>query len=1833
MDLNPSNQIAFITEDIRKKNEGLVLAPLSNMTKPKKSFLDVAIDTQTNLVDLQDYSDVKFTDAYERLSDGSYVAKYPSVSVYGGDQEQYFAEKQGTGDKWSNGLLKAGGTALTTLVGGTAGFVNGLVEFAKTGNFQSTYDNDFSKWLDDLNTKWRYELPNYYTQEEREAGFFDSFGSANFWANDVVGGAAFTVGAIGSEALWAWATGGSSLSTTTARLAPKVGKIGRWADDTIKAVNKTKEVMKAPIVNTATKKFANIDLPTGLATNLGKVGEFGHTLRFTMTSAGTEAGMEARHYMREMEDDFYQSYMELNNGQMPSVEEELEFRENLNKSANALYAFNMGVVGASNIAIMGKLFNIKSPISMPDKWANAKLFGVGTQRVDGKLVALTATKPQKMAKNIWGVAKSPIIEGLWEEGLQSVGSNTAKNWVEAGYNPEYTKETFGLGEAFINGFAETYGTKEGWKEVGIGMLIGLFTGTGVNLATGRGIAGEFKNAETEVTNRVNFDKYYSPKKVAEEIAYANRVQEASKNQEVAEAKGDFTSAELSRKSAAIAQLNFGYNLDYFEETVRDTSIAIENIDNESIMKEYGVTEQEAGALREKMVAEYQNTAKTFKKYRQFADYYVSTDMSKEGVSKEEAPLIKQAIAYELTLGSEAYKFSSEILETLKSKIAGGYSDVEITSAMDVDNILLTAKDEVKAEFEQKKKEIIEVSNKKKQLEQERDNLLKVILDESQEQRVSRLAKLNNVEVQLQELSTKSQELEREANATLASAELTNPFKEEKSQQYLTSEQIEKLDENLNKVAELADAFRGADPQKALEIEKLRLEYARSLGAFKRYADLARQLSDPKLGLRGRRNLITELRTDKTPSEITVETLEGLRDAVEILKEQKTRNTLIDLGEVETQTEEEATMKIETVEDLIKKLEKELEKTPPTITSKPQQSNTEAKKADIEKRRQEEKDNTGQKVVQRRLQDLREATSEKQIAQAIINIEKNVKSGAKITKEEQDFVNQKRQELKDKGFEIIDLTGKVWNVGMNLEVLDIKTLEEGTNLTQEEIDVLEKELENRKRKREKLKEKGLSEQEIDNQLEDTINIMTTVQPQLNKDGKMVQAAKVNALQIEVLKAEEILERSKKNPKNTQQVREDKINAKYDAELKALESEGTLEKPNPKYEELKAKIEKLKTPKSAKQTPLEAIKAIIKNNPYLLSYKGEGIPQRPTEQEIGEYYDLATRALSNENFDPQTIGFSGQLQLALTSDVLSAEELERLQELNQKMSDWQLYGGATNSEGLSINDIIEQQMLLEEDIAQEEVVDVMDEEFTEMINPEPTIVDGESIRLDTIVQVYSRVFVKAKKDAYEISNVGVQKFLDGLDIADEVTVTVDGKVNQVNRSEVGKYNTPSHSVTVTFRDGSTATISIEPGGVLKIEEFNKIIENSNYTIDRYTAGKQSGYSVLYQEGVQVESDFKVIDGKLSFTSEELYNMSEDERLTFQVNLNDPYNKKLLNSKKTDEEIAQQLNIYVVDSRGNIVGNLKANRDVTGTPEFLQVRAMASQMIKEETAEAVINLPFEVPISHLFLGVPNLEIEGNVYKTFEIDAKNVVTFGYTQGGDIVLNEKPTQKVRKDLVSKIMKRDGVPIIVFRQGEHLIAYPLTLKKTQKSLGGKVQEILDTFESPSRAVVEINKLLKSQGLSPKSYNIYYTDRDNQTLFNENGTLSDGIQRAISDLDNAMDFVTPQEWNSVEDVVNSANINVDLNNRPLNSPKPVLNFTEMIELKGDWYSEFKRTGEITEEKATEIANKALFGQLTAQEYDASDHPLVVEKMEEIEKMAQQKASKSKNNKQKPCKGKK
>ena len=98
-----------------------------------------------------------------------------------------------------------------------------MVEGLSDGNMSFVYNNDFSKWVDDVNTRMDYQLPNYKTVQERDMNFLQSMGTANFWADDFLGGMSFMLGTIGSEALWALATGGASIPMSAAKLSLKAG--------------------------------------------------------------------------------------------------------------------------------------------------------------------------------------------------------------------------------------------------------------------------------------------------------------------------------------------------------------------------------------------------------------------------------------------------------------------------------------------------------------------------------------------------------------------------------------------------------------------------------------------------------------------------------------------------------------------------------------------------------------------------------------------------------------------------------------------------------------------------------------------------------------------------------------------------------------------------------------------------------------------------------------------------------------------------------------------------------------------------------------------------------------------------------------------------------------------------------------------------------------------------------------------------------------------------------------------------------------------------------------------------------------------------------------------------------------------------------------------------------------------------------------------------------------------------------------------------------------------------------------------------------------------------
>ena len=875
-----NEELNFIVDDMRVSNYDKALSivtPLSEISGnlqitgalPKQDTIASLTMKEANKVKLNDYSDVKVSDVYRDYSDGSRIARYDTYSTVNLDQEEYAASKQTSGDLWARGLSNFGLKTINNAVGTIGGFAYGVIDAARTGSMQSLFDNKFMDYINDFDTYVGNTNAIYKSKADREATGLDYWTRGTTFADDVTSGLSFLTGAIGGEAVLAYATGGASLPSTMARIGTRLGQSSK----VLKTFNAARKLS-----NPASKVFATGRLETSLGINFGKAGELLNTARFVATSSGFESAFEANAFKKEMEEGYYTDFERLN-GRMPTIEEEKEFRRNLDIAADGVYKANFLITAPSNLLVVGKIFGVKNPLSVPNKWADSKLFGIGYKKVGEEFVETSANKLQKAIGKSYGFAKSMFVEGIWEEGMQSAVQNTGRNWVEAKYDPQYTKNGLSLMGSFSEGLSETYGTAEGWKEIQMGMLIGLLGGTAGNrIATGKWNP-DYSKAKAENKLIVDTRNTYSGTRIAEVMAYGNRVQQAQENSEKAEAAGDFTGQEMARKDAALSQLNFAHNLGYMEDAVSDTVTAIKNMDNETIMKEYGVDEKGAESLKESMVAEYKNTAETYKKNSDFAEYFINSRLSKEEKAElkgHDVTSIREALAYELTMGAEMDTFSSNILEAIKNKIGTTILGQDISDTLEIEHVLAKAGKDTKRQVEKKVSQITKLKSEMMSLDEEYKKLETTFYNStSEEQKKSLLGKMDAITSKKAQLEQERTNLAKETDILFNTAKLKNPFNKEGSSVIITAAKLEVLKEQSQAIKDLVSSYEKVSPQDALELQKLVEEYGKSLGAFQRYADLARQITDPKLGLRGKRNFISEIKRDKSPNEVTIEMIETL----------------------------------------------------------------------------------------------------------------------------------------------------------------------------------------------------------------------------------------------------------------------------------------------------------------------------------------------------------------------------------------------------------------------------------------------------------------------------------------------------------------------------------------------------------------------------------------------------------------------------------------------------------------------------------------------------------------------------------------------------------------------------------------------------------------------------------------------------------------------------------------------------------------------------------------------------------------------------------------------
>ena len=218
------------------------------------------------------------------------------------------------------------------------------------------------------------------------------------------------------------------------------------------------------------------------------------------------------------------------------------------------------------------------------------------------------------------------------------------------------------------------------------------------------------------------------------------------------------------------------------------------------------------------------------------------------------------------------------------------------------------------------------------------------------------------------------------------------------------------------------------------------------------------------------------------------------------------------------------------------------KTPTTITTDLEALKQTPEGKEIEEERKKALSNLGQKQLEQGFKNLSEAKNFKDEAAAIVSIEQNVSQGAILSEQQKNSLQKSKDKLKSEGYEINVLA----TVFQGTNSINQPTPYNNEILTKEQVSALEKHID-------KLEKRG---EEIDlNELPHPVS--RTIKPQINKDGKMVQASENVILVFDTIEqVKQAIETSKKEGYK-KLTAADKINVKSNAELKALKVKPTTE----------------------------------------------------------------------------------------------------------------------------------------------------------------------------------------------------------------------------------------------------------------------------------------------------------------------------------------------------------------------------------------------------------------------------------------------------------------------------------------------------------------------------------------------------------------------------------------------------------------------------------------------------------------------------------------------------
>lgn len=391
-------------------------------------------------------------------------------------------------DVLANGVGKMFGRAGTTFVSSLIGLPYGLFQAANQGRASALWNNDVTQGLANVDKWFEENLENYQSQEQQQDPHF-RFGDMNWWADNVISNAGFTLGAAASMAVGSGALGlmGRSLG-----LVNNIGKTTRGATNLLSALfSATGEGMiEARQGVEERNKLEMQRLEDSFAPEMQALElEFGEIESEYESNRGKNLvrGADGRMY-----DPAYETYRQrmadlsekrdILNQRLEAGRQQIE--ESGRQMGNKILLANQGLLTMGNLIQFSK-----GMVKSFDKARHAaetsskavKPFGVtaekmadGTYKIAGKNLGRTVA-----------ATKGILTEGSEEMNQQMIQASSGAAYNEQDVNDywkakldpdsyrETTKGLYTMGNILDRGFQESWGDVDQWEQFVIGGLTGM----------------------------------------------------------------------------------------------------------------------------------------------------------------------------------------------------------------------------------------------------------------------------------------------------------------------------------------------------------------------------------------------------------------------------------------------------------------------------------------------------------------------------------------------------------------------------------------------------------------------------------------------------------------------------------------------------------------------------------------------------------------------------------------------------------------------------------------------------------------------------------------------------------------------------------------------------------------------------------------------------------------------------------------------------------------------------------------------------------------------------------------------------------------------------------------------------------------------------------------------------------------------------------------------------------------------------------------------------------------------------------------------------------------